>query len=521
MSYVGNLNFASIVRRGAKNWPDREVIIDEDKRLTYKELDRRISALSGALLKMNVNRGDIIAILLFNCAAFYEIAFAANRIGAIFLPLNFRLAGEEIAYILNHSGAKALVTEADFHQTIEAVRPDVPGVMHIVTLSEPPAEDWQPYDEILESHLGTDIPDAQVELQDLHRLMYTSGTTSRPKGVMISYENLYWKNIAHIWEFDITPADRTIITGPMYHVGAFDLTASATLHRGGSVVILRKFDPIRLAAAIEEEQPTNIWLAPAMINMLLQEENVSRFDLRSIRYIVAGGERMPEPLLQRVLALFPNARFCDAYGLTESVSGDTFVPRGMVVEKLGSVGKPCLHLDLQVVDGNGSPLPPNEIGEIALCGPKVTKGYWKDEQATHNAIKNGWFYTGDMGRLDDDGYLYIIDRKKDMIISGGENISSLEVERVIYEMSEVLETAVVGIPDAKWGERVVACVVVRKDTVLTEQEVISYCQSKLAKFKVPKQVVFLPELPRNPSGKVLKRVLRDGLEGGNKQWILQ
>jgi acyl-CoA synthetase (AMP-forming)/AMP-acid ligase II len=246
-----------------------------------------------------------------------------------------------------------------------------------------------------------------------------------------------------------------------------------------------------------------------MVNALLQQPDLERRDLASLRLIIDGGEKMPLPLIQRLGAAFPGARFADAYGLTETVSGDTFLDRTHTLSKLGSVGKPVVHLELKVVDDEGREVGPNEPGEIVLRGPKVFAGYWRNPEATAAAIRDGWFHTGDVGRLDEDGYLFILDRKKDLIISGGENIASPEVERVLYEHPAVLECAVVGRPDDRWGEVPVAFVVLKPGRSVEAAELLAHCAGQLARFKVPKDVRFLGELPRNPSGKVLKRVLRD------------
>ncbi|ETI69012.1 acyl-CoA synthetase [Neobacillus vireti] len=509
MSIEGNINFSSVVNKWAEENPYKEVIVYENKRITYKELNDRVNALAQGLLSLGIEQGDRVGILVYNCSEFFETIFAVNRIGAIFLPLNFRLAPDELAYILGNAGAKALISEDDFHNEIDSIRENLPELQHYVSLSVTEDKSWKSYQKLIDSNLGTQVLDAHVELNDLHRLMYTSGTTSRPKGVKISFENLYWKNIGHIWNFNIGPDDKTLIVGPLYHVGGLDLPSTGVLYRGGSVVILRKFDPEQVLAAIEQEKPTNIWLAPAMVNMLLQFEQAHRYNLDSIRFIIAGGERMPEPLIERVQKLFKNAWFCDAYGLTETVSGDTFLPRSKTFEKLGSVGKPCIHLDMRVVDDDGNKVPPGEIGEIVFRGPKVTKGYWQDEESTKKSIRNGWFHTGDMGYVDEEGYLYITDRKKDMIVSGGENIATLEVERVLYEHPFVLEAAVIGIPHPKWGEVPKAFIVAKKDENIIEAELLSLCKEKLAKYKVPQEIEFVNELPRNPSGKVLKRELRE------------
>jgi fatty-acyl-CoA synthase len=514
MKFTGNLNFSSIVTRGALNEPEKVVITFQDRKFTYRSLQDRVSALAQGLLKMGIRKGDRVAILLYNCSQFFETIFAVNRIGAVFLPLNFRLAPDEIAYILGNAGAKAIISEESFHPSLDSIRNDLSELQNYITLSAQQTPGWTIYEDIIEMNKGADIEDVHVELDDLHRLMYTSGTTSRPKGVMITYGNLYWKNIGHIWEFNIVPEDKTLITGPLYHVGGLDLTAACTLYRGGSVSILRKFNPLDVARAIDKEKPTNIWLAPAMINLILQEPKVAEYNLDSIRYIVGGGERMPEPLVQRVQELFKNAWICDAYGLTETVSGDTFLPRNKTFEKLGSVGRPCLHLDMKIVDEQGNELPPGQVGEILFRGPKVTKGYWENPEATQKAIRDGWFYTGDMGQIDEDGYLYISDRKKDMIISGGENIASLEVERTLYEHPLVLEASVIGIPDEKWGEVPKAFIVVKPGHELTSEEIQQHCLTKLARYKVPKEIEFINELPRNPSGKVLKRLLREEQQRG-------
>ena len=252
-----------------------------------------------------------------------------------------------------------------------------------------------------------------------------------------------------------------------------------------------------------------MWLAPAMLNMLLQEPTFDNYDVSSVRIVIDGGERMPLPLIETFIQKFPQAWFADAYGLTETVSGDTFLEKGKMIEKIGSVGKPVPMLRVRIVDDDGRDVPRGKLGEIVLRGPKVFTGYWKKEEETVAAIKDGWFFTGDIGYFDKDGYLYIGDRKKDVIISGGENVSSAEVERVIYELPQVLEAAVIGIPHPKWLEVPKAYIVLKGNERLTEPDVIAHCTWKMAKFKVPKEVEFITRLPRNPSGKILKRELRE------------
>ena len=503
------MNWSYVLERNVEGFPNKEAIVFGERRFTYKELQARVDALAKGLQKLGIKRGDVVAILLYNCSEYIEITFAVNKLGGIWLPSNYRLAGPELAYILNHSEAKMLISEAEFDPTIREIKKDIPGVKEFVCLGKEVPQGWESYDLLVDGNLGSIVPHAFVDLDDVQRLMYTSGTTAHPKGVMITYGNLYWKNIAHILMFDIKPEDKTLVVGPLYHVGGMDLPGTGTIYAGGSLVILRRFDPIPVLETIQRERITNTWFGPAMVNILFQEPTFNQYDVSSIRFIIDGGEKMPLPLINKIVEKFPNAWFADAYGLTETVSGDTFLSRDKMVEKIGSVGKPVTQLRVRIVDDEGKDVPPGQLGEIVLRGPKVFKGYLKNPEATAEAIKNGWFHTGDIGKLDEEGYLYIEDRKKDIIITGGENIASLEVEKVIYELPQVLETAVVGIPHPKWLEVPKAYVVVKKGETITVEEIIAHCSKKLAKFKVPKEVEFIDVLPRNPSGKVLKRELRE------------
>jgi acyl-CoA synthetase (AMP-forming)/AMP-acid ligase II len=349
-----------------------------------------------------------------------------------------------------------------------------------------------------------------VAADNIHRLMYTSGTTGRPKGVMITHANLAWKNLAHIIEFGFTGADLGLACGPLYHVGALDLTTTSLIAAGATVIIHRSFDAAAVVEELERSQVSTVWLAPAMVNAIMALPDVGGHDLSSVRLIINGGEKMPIPLIERIQRTFPSAWFADAYGLTETVSGDTFLDRDSIITKLGSVGRPCLYLELEIWDERGGSVPPGTSGEIVMRGPKVFPGYWRDLEATAAAFAGGWFHTGDIGVRDEDGYLFIVDRLKDMIVSGGENIASSEVERVLYEHASVLEAAVVGRPDDRWGETPVAFVVVRDGAEVTAEELVEHCRARLARYKVPREVTFLDALPRNPSGKVLKRELRAG-----------
>ncbi|MBI3128696.1 MAG: long-chain fatty acid--CoA ligase [Candidatus Tectomicrobia bacterium] len=503
------MNPSHILARWAERSPNREAVISEGGRLTWSALRERVQALAGGLERLGAGRGDRVGVLLYNCPEFLEAYFAICHLGAILVPLNFRLAGPEFAYILEDAGVKILITDASFHPTIGPIQGQLPRLAHVLCVGGDVPPGWESYEERLERARGRRAPAAQVDLGDVQRIMYTSGTTSRPKGAMITHGNVYWKNVAHVMDLNLTAADRTLVVGPLYHVGGLDLPATGVLYMGGSVVILPRFDAERVLAAVHAEGVTNVWLAPTMIAQVLARTDIDRFDLTSLRIVIDGGEKMPIPLIEELRRVIPSCGFHDAYGLTETVSGDTFLPPADAVRKTGSVGLPTYQLRVRVVDDERRDLPAGELGEVLLRGPKVFPGYWNNREASEAVLVDGWFHTGDIGRMDGEGYLYIVDRKKDIIISGGENIASTEVERVIYEDPRVAECAVIGVSDERWGEVPYAFVVPKPGHRDIGEEILARCAASLAKFKVPKGVTFIDALPRNPSGKVLKRDLRE------------
>lgn len=503
-------NFASILDYHLAQRADAVAVVQEERRLTVRELHERVNRLAAGLTELGIGRGDVVGLLLYNQPEFLEVVYAANRIGAVFLPLNYRLSEEEWQYILGHAQAKAIVTEPEFVPAVERSAGCLTDLEHrILVGGDSPAGPWTGYEDLLARNKGARVEPVDVGPDDLQRLMYTSGTTSRPKGVRITYGNLQAKNLAHIVHFGLTAADTTLVCGPLYHVGGLDMPALATLYAGGSVVLQRRFDAPGTLRAIEQHRVTNAWLAPAMVNAVLEVPDREEYDTTSVRFILGGGEKTPEPVLRRIMTAFPNAWFADAYGLTETVSGDTFLDRAHALSKLGSVGRPVPHTRVRIVDDTGKEVPAGELGEITLRGPKVFAGYWRDEKATAAALRDGWFHTGDIGHVDEDGFLYIDDRKKDMIVSGGENIATPEVERVLYEHPAVLEAAVVGLQHPRWGEVPRAFVVFRPGESAGAEELREFCRARLAKFKVPARFDIVDELPRTPSGKVLKRTLRD------------
>ena len=494
------INLSSFIAFHARRTPERCALKYRGEEISYATFDARIRIVGGWLASRGIGADDVIAVLMKNSAAFLDIAFAASHIGAIFLPINFRLASDEIAYIVENAGARVLIADEEFASNAAGPAP----VVLVDEAAQADATRLAPNAAPTAAHPR--LP------SDLMRLMYTSGTTDRPKGVMLSYENFYWKSADQVLVLGLGRDTRLLVAGPLYHVGALDLPGIAVLWQGGMLSIQRDFDAAQCLAAIEADRLDAAWLAPVMTTSILTYPDRERHDVSSLRWAIGGGEKTPEARIRAFSQYFTNARYIDAYGLTETVGGDTFMEPGREIEKIGSTGRPVAHVEIEIRDDTGNRLAPGVNGEICLRGPKVTRGYWKDPGKTAAAFFGEWFRSGDIGYLDDDGFLYLTDRKKDMIISGGENIASSEVERVIYELRQVREVAVIGMPDQRWGERPVAVVVLADGAALELPDLTDHCRRHLAAFKVPKQLIIRDSLPRNPSGKVLKRVLRAELE---------
>jgi acyl-CoA synthetase (AMP-forming)/AMP-acid ligase II len=494
------INLSSFIAFHAKRTPERPALKYRGAEISYARFDERIRQVGGWLASRGIGPGDVVAVLMRNSAAFLELAFATSHIGAVFLPINYRLSRDEVGYILGNSGARILIADEELQSSTADGAPVVlldDAAQSSVTRLAPD---------------GAPAPMHHCSPRDLMRLMYTSGTTDRPKGVMLTYENIYWKSADQTVALGLDADTRLLVVGPLYHVGALDLPGIAVLWHGGLLSIQRSFEPQQALEAIEADQLNAAWFAPVMTTAILSCSERYRHDVSSLRWAIGGGEKTPEVRIRAFSEYFRNARYIDAYGLTETCGGDTFMDAGREIEKIGSTGRAIAHVEIEIRDDRGRRLPAGETGEICLRGPKITQGYWKDPEKTASAFYSDWFRSGDVGYLDKDGFLYLVDRKKDMIISGGENIASSEVERVIYELPDVREVAVIGLPDERWGEKPIAVVVLADGAVLELQDLADHCRTRLASFKIPKQLVIRDSLPRNPSGKVLKRVLRVELE---------
>jgi fatty-acyl-CoA synthase len=498
---------------GLGNWlyqralrtPHRKALTFEGATWTYAEMQRRIDRLAAALRANGVCRGDRVGFLGLNQPAFLETLFAAARLGAAFVPLNFRLSGPELAYIINDAGVHTLVVDAPHRAVIDGMRAELP--CRRLWSADQGVERWPAVSSLLAAHeplaAGEPVTEDEVAI-----IMYTSGTTGRPKGAMLTHGNLWWNNVNALLTLDILEDDVSLVVAPLFHIGGLNVTTLVTWQKGGHLVLHRTFDPQRFLEDVATHRVTSTFTVPAMLLFASQQPNFASADLSSLRLVVCGGAPVPEPLIR--LYAERGVPINQGYGLTETAPLLTVLTSEWGVAKIGSAGRTSLFTEVRLVDADGRRITtPGEKGEVVARGPNVMKGYWNKPEATAAAIDaEGWFHTGDVGYVDDDGFLFIADRLKDMVISGGENVYPAEVESVLYEHPAVAEVAVIGVPDEKWGEAVVAVVALKPGATLDLEALRAFATEKLARYKLPRRLEIVSALPRNPAGKVLKFELR-------------
>lgn len=490
----------------AANTPNRRALTFEGTTWTYGELQHRIDCCARDLQAGGVCHGDRVAFLGLNQPSFFVTLFATARLGAIFVPLNFRLTGPELAFIVGDAGVHTLVADAHHCEVADSIRDEVP-VRRFV--SDAGVEGWDPL--VTE---GRPLEAAEpVGADEVAIIMYTSGTTGLPKGAMLTHANLWWNNTNAMHQFDVLEDDVTLVVAPLFHIGGLNVTTLLTLQKGGEIVLHRMFDPAACLDDISRYGVTTMFGVPAMFLFMSQVPGFDQADLTSVRTLVCGGAPVPEPLIK----LF-NGRgvpINQGYGLTETAPMVTFLSPEWSLAKLGSAGKAPLFGEVRIVDMENRPIQaPDVDGEVCTRGPNVMKGYWRRPDATAAAIDaEGWFHTGDVGHLDADGFLYIADRVKDMVISGGENVYPAEVESVLFDHPGVADVAVIGLPDERWGEAVVAVIAPHAGAEVTLEDLRAFAGERLARYKLPTRVEVVEILPRNPAGKVLKFELRERFAG--------
>lgn len=492
-----------LLKRSAWKFANKTAIVFEGKRITYDELNRRVNRLANAFLKLGIKKGDKIASMMFNSSDLIEVYFAAAKIGAINVPINYRLVGEEVNYIIDHSDSSTLVYDKDLRNVIEPLLES--KHLNSISVGEKHYFDSINYEELIRASVDSE-PDISVDEKDLRFIMYTSGTTGFPKGAMFTHRNNLWAALSIIITKKYDFNEMVLIVNPLYHMNSY-INVIAGLFMGNKIVVMRRFDPLKMMRLIESEKVTICSVVPTICEKLLEVLKDHEFNTTSWRYCTSTGAPWPFGMKKAFMERFPQVVMADAYGATEVFSG-TLIQGSEILEKPKSVGKPYLDTIIRIVDDQGMELPSGQIGEIIFYGPHVTQGYYNDPVATGEALREGWFYSGDLGYFDEDGYLYLVDRKKDMIISGGENIFSLEIENVLLRNEKIMEAAVVGVPDDQWGEVVKAYIVLRPSVTMSKDEVVNFCQEHLASYKKPRYVEFVDALPKNSLGKILKKDLR-------------
>lgn len=465
----------------------------------YFDLNRRVNALANFLTHdLKLQKGDRIAVYSKNRAEYVFLFFACAKTGLILVPLNFRLMPRELDFLIHDAEPQMFLFEAEYAQAVQSLQTlaNIPQKIELeqlrVFLTEPiSASDFQ--------------PEQPITAEDLVMILYTAGTTGLPKGAMINHRMLFWNSINTALRLDITSSDHTQGFAPFFHTGGWNVLLTPFFHHGASHTLLNGFDPALILKLMESERTTLLFGVPTMMQMLAESPWFDQVDLSTVRYAIVGGSPMPIPLIKKWHDKGIFIR--QGYGLTEVGPNCYSLHQNDAVRKIGSIGFPNFYFEAKIMDDQGQECGPNQVGELWLKSPVVTPGYWRNADATRQAITDGWFHTGDMVRKDVEGYFYVVDRKKNMFISGGENVYPAEVEKYLYTHPAIHEVAIIGVPDEKWGEVGKAFVVLNSGFSLTETDILDFCKGQLARYKTPKYVRFIAELPKNEAGKINRKAL--------------
>ena len=530
------------LRKAVKFFPRKQAIVCGGKQWTYQEFFDRINRLSHYLKYLGVEKDDKVAILHSNCHYFLEAYYGIAQIGAISVPINYRLSATEINFILQDSESKILIADPIFQEQVDANKEQVPGIEKVLWTREGRGSSWLSkkqetsgeedrdlnYEMALDQMDADALPEPQISDQDLAQIYYTSGTTGRPKGVMLSHKNVYTHALGAIAEIHLTDSDVWAHVAPLFHLADAWATWSITWV-GGTHVLLRDFVPKVVLETIEREKVTVTNLIPTMLNLMVNHPDAGKYDYRSLRVLLSGGAPIAPEVIRKIVETF-KCDYIQTYGMTETSPYLTLSILKDHLRKLpyedqlrfkSKTGREFIGVELKVVNDRGDEIKKDEkeVGEIIARGDIVTKGYWKLPEETEKSIRDGWLYTGDLAVMDEEGYVTIVDRKKDMILTGGENVYSTEVENILYMHPAILECAVVGVPDQKWGEAVRGIVVLKPGQKATEGEIIQFCKERVAHYKAPKSIDFIDSLPRTGSGKIHKKGLRDSYWAGYEKKV--
>jgi len=505
-----------MLSRSARKFPDKIGIVSEDRRFTFKTINERVNALASSLLKSGLKKGDRIGVLVHNSHQFIEIYYASAKAGGIFCPYNNHFTRRELKDIIDYSTPRFLFVDPDFGDLVQNIKEETGSVEKYICLERSRWTFMEDYETLIQKG-DKDEPDVAILDDDIISMFFTAGTTGRPKGALRTHRHLIMNAIAGVIELKVDYDERALITFPMYHKECEDNIVRHSF-MPNTIYIRREggFNAIDALSYLEKERITRCQMVPTMIHTLLQTPDIERFDLSSLRLILYAGAPMPVELLKRALKVF-KCGFAQLYGQTETGPFTTCLkPEDHILhgtekelQRLASAGKAVINYEVRIVNDNGEDVRVGEVGEIIVRSESMMKGYWNMPEETEKKLRNGWLYTGDLGRFDEDGYVYVVERKNDLIISGGVNIYPREVEEILYRHPAVSETSVIGVPDEHWGEIAKAIVVLKEGAYATEEEIIKFCGEHLAGYKKPKSVEFWKELPKSPQGKILKRTIRE------------
>ncbi|CCE03090.1 acyl-CoA synthetase [Bradyrhizobium sp. STM 3809] len=514
-SIVRRQTLGDLLRRSAARTPGKTAVICGDTSWTYAEFNAVVDRLAAGLAARGVGKGERVAILARNSHAFAALRFALARLGAVLVPINFMLKPEEVAYILKHAGARLLATDSGFAGVARAAKALAPGVEQMIWLpSEGPSErqgDMLDFADLAASTAA--VPAVEIAGHDVAQIVYTSGTESLPKGAMLTHDAVIWQYVSCIVDAGIAAEDVTLHALPLYHCAQLDVFFGPSIYVGATNIITAFPTPDNLLPLIAKYRITSFFAPPTVWISILRSPLFETTDLSTLRKGYYGASIMPVEVLRELAQRLPKVRLWNLYGQTEIAPLATMLGPDDQLRKPGSCGRAVLNVETRVVDDDMNDVAPGEIGEVVHRSPHLMLGYFHDDERTLAAFHGDWFHSGDLATIDEEGYITIVDRKKDMIKTGGENVASREVEEALYLIPEVSEVAVVGLPHPRWVEAVVAMVVVKSGCELTEDAVLKQASTRLASFKTPKRVVFVDALPKNPSGKLLKRQLREAHSG--------
>ena len=501
------MNVADIVKETAARLPGKAALIFQDKPISYSDLDRSIDEAAAGIAALGIRKGDRVGVLVNNVPHFIYAYLGIERAGGVMVPLNTMYTADEVSYILADAEARAVIVAEPFLRAVDGLRETLPMLEHVVVVGGGTPIGTMAWDQM--TGRGGDVPSVSIGEQDLAALPYTSGTTGKPKGAMLTHGNL----LANLEQMHRVPllseaeTDVVLLVLPMFHIYALNVSLGLTFRVGATAVLQERFDPVASLDAIERHHITVVFGAPPMFVAWLSTPNVESRDLTSVRLAVSGAAPLPGPVLEDFRRRL-GVTIWEGYGLTETAPGVTSNAMGTEA-KPGSIGKPLPDIELRLLDEQGDEVEDGDPGEIAVRGPNVFRGYWHDDAATAEAVRDGWFHTGDVAYEDEDGYLFLVDRKKDLIIVSGFNVYPREVEEALYRHPKIAEAAVVGVPHPYTGEAVKAVVVLKPGQSATEEEIIEFCKRSIARFKCPQVVEFVDKLPHTDTGKILRRRLRE------------